>query len=223
MYNEDNQIRLKTSMLSSSLCDYSDSYILVKGTITVENKAAEGAANNATNKKVIFKNCAPFTNCVSRINNTQVGDANDIDNYLKTSGILWQYCRDDPAIYATNSNIVDFNADNATTDLFKIKEKITSKTGNNDTKRCVMVATTVEDQGATFSITDTKLYVPVVTSPIQDNATLLEQLKSGFKRTINWNKYQSKISTKRQSQYLNYLIDTSFQGVNRLFLLSFED
>ena len=59
-------------MLRSRLCDYSDSYILVKVTITVENKAAQGQPNNAVNKKVIFKKCAPFTNCVSRINNMQV-------------------------------------------------------------------------------------------------------------------------------------------------------
>ena len=84
------------------------------------------------------------------------------------------------------------------------------------------MATDVENQGATFSITDTKLYVPVVTLSTQDNAKLLEQLKSGFKRTINWNKYQSKKSIERQNQYLDYLIDPSFQGVNKLFVLSFE-
>ena len=66
-------------MLRSSLCDYSDTYILVKGNITVNNTAADGAAANNTNKKVIFKNCAPFTNCISKINNTQVDNAKDID------------------------------------------------------------------------------------------------------------------------------------------------
>ena len=71
-YSPNNQIRFKTSMLKSSLCDYSDAYILVKGNITVNNIAAEGAAATNTNKKVIFKNCAPFTNCVSKINNTQI-------------------------------------------------------------------------------------------------------------------------------------------------------
>ena len=58
-----------------------------------------------------------------------------------------------------------------------------------------------------FTITDTKLYVPVVTSSTQDNAELLEQLKSGFKKTINWNKYQSKTTTQAQKQYLDYLIE----------------
>ena len=66
-------------MLRSSLCDYSDAYILVKGNITVNNTAADGAAANNTNKKVIFKNCAPFTDCISKINNTQVDNAKDID------------------------------------------------------------------------------------------------------------------------------------------------
>ena len=83
--------------------------------------------------------------------------------------------------------------------------------------------TAVANQDPTFSITDTKLYVPVVTLSTQDNTKLLEQLKSGFKRTINWNKYQSKKSTEGQNQYIDYLIDTSFQEVNRLFVLSFED
>ena len=78
-------------------------------------------------------------------------------------------------------------------------------------------------QGAIFLITDTKIYVPVLTVSTQDNAKLLEQLRSGFKRTINWTKYQPKISTERQNQYLDFLIDPSFQGVNRVFVLSFED
>ena len=78
-------------------------------------------------------------------------------------------------------------------------------------------------QGATFLITDTKIYVPVLTVSTQDNAKLLEQLRSGFKRTVNWNKYQPKISTERQNQYLDFLIDPSFQGVNRIFVLPFEN
>ena len=66
-------------MLRSSLCDYSDAHILVKGNITVNNTASEGAAANNTNKKVIFKNCAPFAKCISKINNTQIDDAEYID------------------------------------------------------------------------------------------------------------------------------------------------
>ena len=99
-YNVDSQIRFKTTMLKSSLCDYSDVYILVTGTITVNNTPAADPNANNTNKKVIFKNCAPFTNCISEINNIQVDNAKDIDivmsmynliehsdSFSKTSGI----------------------------------------------------------------------------------------------------------------------------------------
>ena len=78
-YSHNKQIKFKTSMLRSSLCDYSDAYIVVKGNITVNNTAAEGAAATNTNKKVIFKNCVPFTNCTSKINNTQIFDAEHVD------------------------------------------------------------------------------------------------------------------------------------------------
>ena len=84
------------------------------------------------------------------------------------------------------------------------------------------MATDVAAQGTTFLITDTKLYVPVVALSTEDNTKLLNQLKAGFKRTINWNKYQSEMSTERQNQYLDYLIDSKFQGVNRVFVLLFE-
>ena len=100
-YNVDSQIKFKTTMLKSSLCDYSDAYILVMGTITVNDTAAADADANNTNKNITFKNCAPFTNCMSGINNTQVDDAKDIDilmpmynlieysdNYSKTSANL---------------------------------------------------------------------------------------------------------------------------------------
>ena len=74
-----------------------------------------------------------------------------------------------------------------------------------------------------FKIKDTKLYVSVVTLSIQDNAKLLQELKSGFKRTVNWKKYQSNIKTYTQNRYLNHLVDPSYQGVGRLFVLSFEN
>ena len=76
-YNVNSQIKFKTTMLKSSLCDYSDAYILVKGTITVNSTADADADTNNTNKKVIFKNCAPFTNCITEINNPQVDNAKD--------------------------------------------------------------------------------------------------------------------------------------------------
>ena len=78
-YFSTKQIRFKTSMLRSSLCDYGDAYKLLKGNITVNNTAAKSAATTNTNKKVIFKNCAPFTNCISKINNAEVDNAEHID------------------------------------------------------------------------------------------------------------------------------------------------
>ena len=170
-------------MLGSSLCD--------------GNIAAAPATANNVNKKVVFKNCAPFTNCISRTNNAQVDDAHDIhvvmpmynlieySDISKTSGILWQYCRDEPALDDDDA-ITDFNV--AYTNSFKIKEKVAGQTGGNRTKKaeimvplkyltnfwrtlemplidceanpdlnlskkCVIVATAVADQGSTLSVT----------------------------------------------------------------------
>ena len=143
-YNVNSQIKFKTTMLKSSLCDYSDAYIFVRGTISVNNTAA-GAAVNNNNKKVIFKNCAPFANCISEINNTQIDNAKDIDivmpmynlieysdNYAKTTGHLWQYCKDIPARNA-NGEIIVFDVNNVT-DSFNFKVKFTGQTGNDGTK-----------------------------------------------------------------------------------------
>ena len=87
----------------------------------------------------------------------------------------------------------------------------------------VIIYTNVANQNPTFEITETKLYVPVVTLSTQDNAKLLPQLKSGFKRTINWNKYSSKPELLEQNPNLNHLVEPSFLGVNRVFVLAFED
>ena len=83
---------------------------------------------------------------------------------------------------------------------------------------CVIIYTDFANQNPTFEITESKLYVPVVTSSTQDNAKLLPQLKSGFKRAINWNKYLSKPELLAQNSNLNHLVEPSFQGVNRLFI-----
>ena len=120
-------------MLRSSLCDYSDAYILFKGTVTVANSAAAEAAVNNANRNVIFKNCAPFTSCINRINNTEIYDAKYLDlvmpmynlieyndKYSKTSGILWQYCRDVPALN-DDGEFTDFTEANATTESFNHK------------------------------------------------------------------------------------------------------
>ena len=186
-------------MLRSNLCDFADAYILAKGTITITGAGYNPAARQADeiNKGVIFKNCSPFTKCISRINNTEIDNAqdNDIvmpmynlieysDNYSKTSGSLWQYYKDDP-----NDNITQ-------SESFKSKIKITGKTpaaGNTKdveiivplkylsnfwrtlemplincevnliltwSSTCVITNSTGAGR---FAITDTKLYVPVVT------------------------------------------------------------
>ena len=85
---------------------------------------------------------------------------------------------------------------------------------------CVITNSTGEGR---FTITVRKRYVPVVTLWTLDNAKLLQQLKSGFKRTINWNKYQSDPKTYSKNRYLNHLVNPSFHGVNKLFVLSFEN
>ena len=165
------------------------------------------------------------------------------NNYVKASGSLWIYYRDEP-----NDNLAD-------SESFKSKIKITGKTPSNGNKKDVKIMTPLKylsnfwrtfemslinckvnliltwsstcvitnSTGAgTFKITDTKLYVPLTTLPTQDNSKLLEQLKSPFKRVINWNKYLSKPELLAENPNLNHLVEPSFQGVNRLFVLAFE-
>ena len=92
----------------------------------------------------------------------------------------------------------------------------------NWSANCVIIYTNVNNQVPTFTITETNLYVPVVTLSTQDNEKLLPQLKSGFKRKISWNKYLAKSESLARNGNLNYLIEPSFLGVNRLFVLAFE-
>ena len=191
-------------MLKSSLCDYSDAYILVKGKITIIGRGADAAARQADerDKGLAFKNCAPFTNCISEINNTQIDNAKDIDivmamynlieysdNYAKTSGSLWQYFRDEP-----DDDLED-------SESFKSKIKIKGKTPDDDNEKDVEIMVplkylstfwrtlemplincevkldltwsscviTDSVRAGRFAITDTKLYVPVVTLSTQEN------------------------------------------------------
>ena len=217
-YKVNSQIKFKTTMLKSSLCDYSDAYILVKGTRAINGAETNAAARQADerDKGVAFKNCALFTNCISEINNTQVDNTKDIDivmpmynlieysdNCAKTTGSLWQYFRDEP-----DDNIED-------SESFKSKIKITGKTPDDDNEKDVEIMVPLkylsnlwrtlkmplingevnlilmrssacvitDSNGAgTFAITDTKLYVPVVTLSTQENTKLLQRLKSGFKK-----------------------------------------
>ena len=84
---------------------------------------------------------------------------------------------------------------------------------------CVLIATSIPNQNATFAITD----VSVVTLSTEENTKFFQQLKSGFKRVINWNKYLSKPELLAQIPNLNHLVKPSFQGVNRFFVLAFEN
>ena len=167
-----------------------------------------------------------------------------MNNFLKTSGSLWKYYIVEPNATLADSESFKFNvrvtgkisADNNAKDVkIAVPLKYLSNfwrtlevtlinfeislilTWSQD---CVISSATGETK---FVITDTKLYAPAVTLSTQDNAKLLEQLRSSFQRTISWNKYQSKVSTERKNQYLNYLIDPRFHRINRLFVLSFED
>ena len=169
------------------------------------------------------------------------------DNYSKTSGSLWKYCKEIPVV-SDNGNIVNFNENN-TTDSFKFKAKITGQTNNNGeingveimvplkylsnfcrtlempvinceieliltwSRNSVIISTNTADQIPIFTITETNLYVPVVALSTQDNAKLLTQLKSGFKRTITWNKYLAKPELLAQNANLNHLIEPSFKYI----------
>ena len=236
-------IRFKTTTLKSSLCDYSDACILVKGNITITGDTGSAAGrteaqllaarqSDESDKGVIFKDFVPFINCKSEINKTERDNAKDIvivmpmynlieysHNYSKTSESLWKYYKDEPSDNLTDSQ------------SFESKIKITGKTpANGNTKDDVEIIVPLKylsnfwktfemplinfevnlilTRSSTCVITNSIgagrfaiRYVPVVTLSTQDNAKLLKQLKSCFKRTINWSKYQSDPKPYAQNQY----------------------
>ena len=166
------------------------------------------------------------------------------DHYLNTSVSLWQYYKDEP-----NDNIANSESFRS---KIKIKGNTPDGSNQENLEIAVplkylsnfwrtlemhlinceinLILTWSENcvissaSGATkFKITYTKLYVRVITLSSQDNEKLREQIKSGFKRTINWNERQIKLSAESQNQYFDFLIDRSFQGVYRFFVLSFEN
>ena len=141
-YNSNSQIKVTTTMLKSSLCDCSDPYIHVKGKITITEAGVHQAARQADerDKGVAFKNCAPFTICISEIINTQIDNCKDTDivmlmynlieysdNYAKTSRSLWQHYKDEPNYNLANS------------ESFKSKIKITGKTPDNGNEKDVEI------------------------------------------------------------------------------------
>ena len=135
-YEDSNKIKLKTSIIRKRLYDYGDAYILVSRTVTITGAEAEAAPKRANqrNRGVIFKNCAPFTECMSTINNTHIDNDMDVvmsmhnlkeysDDDSKPSGSLWQYYRNE-----LNDNILE-------SELFESKIKITGNTPDNDNKK----------------------------------------------------------------------------------------
>ena len=163
------------------------------------------------------------------------------DTYLKKSGSLWQYYRGEPAL-GENGNTIDNNYNSTKWCWESNVEIMVSLKHLSDfwraiemplinceivlmltwSKNCSLV-NGITDQEPIFTITVTKFYFPFVTLSTQGNLQLLKQLESGFKRTINWNKCQSKLKEHKRNRYLDFLIDPTFEGVNRLFVLSFEN
>ena len=145
-YNENKSIRFKTPMLRSNLCNYSDAYILVKGTITVTAPGVNNNANNIRDKRnrlVILKNNAPFVSCITRINGELIEDADDLDivmsmynllehskNYRKTMGSLYNYYRDELSDDSDDNNFDNIKVVNSNT--FKYKNKIIDNTYDVD-------------------------------------------------------------------------------------------
>ena len=302
-YNENKSIGFKTPMLRSYLCDYSDAYILFKGTITVTAPGVNNNANNIRDKRnrpVILKNNAPFVSCITRINGELTEDVDDLDivmpmynlfehskNYRKTIGSLYNYYRDELSDNVDHDNFGNIKVVNSNT--FKYKNKIIDNTYDVDAripnpdgagqidnriyiankngtqevelaiplkylgkfwgalnipliscevslelkwnKNCIITSLEQRDieggnrdnapTGATLSITDCILYVPVVTLSKDDEIKLLTNLKSGFKREIIWNKYRSQMPMEAKNNNLNILVDPTFTNVNRLFVLEY--
>ena len=219
-YSQNDEMRFLTRSIESSLCDYSDAYILVTKNITAtpDNAAAQ----------VVFKNCAPFEKCRTEINETFIDETDFInitmpvynlieysDSYSDTWDSLWQFKGDEIA------NNADVSNDNAPSS--KYKASLIGNTEANGTKNGVKIAVRLKYLSnfwrslemplinckvelslkwyerclltaattATFTITIAKLYVPIVTLSTKDNSKLTKLLNEGFKRSIYWNEYNS--------------------------------
>ena len=140
-YNPSKQMRFKTSMLRSDLCDFRDANFVVKGTITVRGKDNKSRKN----RSLAFKNNTPFISCISKINNTLINNAEDLDvamsmynlieyrkNYRKTADSLWNYHRDELADDRNDNNFLNKNVSNS--ESFKYKTSVTGCTYNVDEK-----------------------------------------------------------------------------------------
>ena len=205
--DEDEEIKFLTRSIESSLCDYSDAYILVTGDIRATPNAAA---------QVIFKDCAPFEKCRTEINETFIDKAEHInitmpmyslteysDNYYDTSGSLWQFKRDviisnaDVTNDKYKGNLIGIKEKNGTKNRVKIAVPLKylsnfwrllemplvnckAQLSLKWYERCLLTTATT----ATFKITNAKLYVPIVTFSVEDNANLSKLLSEEFKRPI---------------------------------------
>ena len=268
-YSENKEIRFKTSILRSDLCDYSDAYVKVKANVNVRadrNNAdnINTLAGDANENKITFilKNNAPFISCITKINGELDENAENLDvvmpmynlieyskNFRKTNGSLHNYYRDEPNNEPVVDNDISYSMLNS--ESYKYKAKITNKYATFNigadpvateatiiiplkhlgnvwrelnmplincevelklkwNKNCVLISKATANaraaQGniparalintpleATLTVTNCKLYVPVVTLHAIDDNKLINSLKTEFKRTVTWNNYRSTI------------------------------
>ena len=268
-YSPTNEIKFLTNSLESSLCDYSDAYILVTGNITV-------AGGNA-NTKVAFKNCAPFKECRTEINGIFADNSRHIniamtmynmieysDNYSDTSGSLWQFKRDEiegdvdltvnaqhipnnsssfkyKSSFITNRNGVKIAVPlkylsnfwrSLEMPLINCKVELSLKWIENCVQTTAEIGANADATGAdsaTLEVTDAKLYVPVVTLSAEGNVKLIKHLNKGFKRPVYWKKYKIignkvvEIAAANAEKDIRELLDSSYQGVKRLFVLAYNN
>ena len=245
-YSTDEEITFLTRSIESSLCDYSDAYILVTGNINV--------TGGNDNTKPAFKNWTRFEKCRTEINEAFVDDAQHIniaipmynlieysDNYSDTSGSLWQFKRDEieedvdltvdvqdipnnsssfkyKSSFITNRNGVKIVVPlkylsnfwrSLEMPLINCKVEISLKWNEN----CILYSA---GTAAIFTIT-----VPVVTLKIKDNAKLSKLLSKGFEGSVYWNKYKVVLTNYAANSHIRGRLDTSFQGVNKLFVLPY--
>ena len=297
-YDKNSDIRFKTKQLRNDLCDFNDAYIVVTGKIIV---TSPGNDANQYNRKVSLKNSAPFFNCILKINNQLIEDAQDLDiimpmynllnyskNFRKTTGSFWNYYLDMPKSgHDNNANLrqriiypikdsesFDYktklignvpgvadpaDGDDIERELEDIKIVVPLKNLSNFmfnldfllinseielilkwTEGCVLTEKATREFKAQtqnpaqdavsainrpkdlkFSVTDCKLYVPVVTLQTEYQNQLHKELQTGMSIDFTWSRYRSQMINQTATNNLNFLIDPTFNNVNRLFVLAF--
>ena len=256
--NNPDTIKYDTRVLKPNLCDYTEAYILVDGTIR--------GTRGDNNTRLALKNCAPFTKCNLEINDEHIDIAENLDivmpmynlieysdSYQDSSATLYQYKRDEPP---EANAIDDLTVDNSNSFKYKVSLLDNPVVADNIAKRSVKVVVPLKylsnffrslemplinckiklnltwkkecvlstDAGnAVFIINGTKMYVQVVTLSKEDNKDFIEQQNKGFQRSIYWNEYKTKeINENADANVFKYInLDPSFQGINRLFITTY--